>query len=60
MGVLIDYSNMPEVTVDGREFVDKQIFKEYLKKVIKEDMQDADSQEEIDGMQQAIIRINNL
>lgn len=60
MRVLIDYSNMPEVTVNGREFVDKEICKEYLKKVIREDMEDADSQEEIDGMQQAIIRIGNL
>lgn len=58
--ILTDYCNMPKVFINGKEFVDIEIMQELLTKEIREDMKDADSQAEIDGMQQAIRKINSM
>lgn len=57
---LAEYAHMPNVTINGRVFVDKEMMKDLLIDEIKQDIKHCDSQDEICGMEQAIIRIENL
>ncbi len=47
------------VIIDGREFVDKEEFKNNLIRLLKQDEEDALSQDEKDGIQVAKQRIWN-
>lgn len=47
------------VIIDGREFVDKEEFKNNLIRLLKQDEKDASSQDERDGIQVAKQRIRN-
>lgn len=55
-----NYLEAPKVTVNGRVFVDKEYFKDKAILLINDEKKDATSQDERDGLEQAIIVLSNM
>lgn len=51
---------MPKVTVNGKEFVDKEFFKDKAIMLMKDCKEDCVSQDEKDGIDQAITVLYNM
>ena len=49
-----DYANMPNVTIDGKVYVDKQIFKGYAINLLEQELKDKLSNEEQTGIEIAM------
>lgn len=46
-----DYANMPKVEIDGKVYVDKEIFVGYALQLLEENMEDAQSEDEKTGFE---------
>lgn len=59
MGSLREFVHMPKVTVDGKEYVDKELFVRYLSELIDQERKDC-TEEQRDGLDMALIKLYNL
>jgi len=55
-----NYLNMHNVTIDNREYVDKEYFKDKAIQLMNECRKDADSEDERDGIDQSIKILERL
>ena len=55
-----DYAHMPEVLIDGRVFVDRELFKGYALNLLKQELDDYISFDEKFGLEIAIDVISNI
>lgn len=55
-----NYLEMPKVTINGRLFVDKEFFKDKAIMLMKDCKEDCVSQDEKDGIDQAITVLYNM
>lgn len=59
MGSLREFVHMPKVTVDGKEYVDKELFVRYLSELIDQERKDC-TEEQRDGLDMALIKLYNI
>lgn len=59
MGSLREFVHMPKVTVDGKEYVDKELFIRYLSELIDQERKDC-TEEQRDGLDMALIKLYNI
>ena len=59
MGSLREFVHMPKVTVNGKEYVDKELFVRYLSELIDQERKDC-TEEQRDGLDMALIKLYNL
>lgn len=55
-----DYANMPNVEVDGKVYVDKEIFVGYAVQLLEENMEDAQSEDERTGFEVSMQILCNM
>lgn len=55
-----DYAHMPEVLIDGRVFVDRELFKGYALNLLKQELDNYMLYEEKFGLEIAIDVISNI
>ena len=55
-----DYAHMPEVLIDGRVFVDRELFKGYALNLLKQELDDYILFDEKFGLEIAIDVISNI
>lgn len=55
-----DYAHMPEVLIDGRMFVDKEVFKGYALNLLQQELDNYMLYEEKFGLEIAIDVISNI
>lgn len=60
MNALSEYIHRPKITLDGREYVDKESFKELIVQKIISEIKDSESQDERTGLEMCIQIIGNL
>lgn len=59
MSSLREFVHMPKVTVDGKEYVDKELFIRYFSELIDQERKDC-TEEQRDGLDMALIKLYNL
>ena len=59
MSSIREFVHMPKVTVDGKEYVDKELFVRYLSELIDQERKDC-TEEQRDGLDMALIKLYNL
>lgn len=59
MSSLRELLHMPMVTVDGKEYVDKELFVRYLSELIDQERKDC-TEEQRDGLDMALIKLYNI
>ena len=59
MGSLREFVHMPKVTVNGKEYVDKELFIRYLSELIDQERKDC-TEEQRDGLDMALIKLYNI
>lgn len=55
-----DYAHMPEVLIDGRVFVDREILKGYIVNLLEQERKNSYLEEEKIGLEIAITTIENI
>ena len=55
-----DYSHMPEVLIDGRVFVDREIFRGYVLNLLQQELDDYELFDEKFGLEIAMDVISNI
>lgn len=55
-----DYANMPKVEIDGKVYVDKEIFAGYALHLLEETMKDAQSEDEKTGFEVSMQILCNM
>lgn len=55
-----NYLEMPKVTINGRLFVDKEFFRDKAIMLMKDCKEDCINQDEKDGIDQAIVVLQNM
>ena len=59
MSSLSEFAHMPKVTVNGKEYVDKELFVRYLSELIDQERKDC-TEEQRDGLDMALIKLYNI
>ena len=59
MSSLREFVHMPKVTVDGKEYVDKELFIRYFSELIGQERKDC-TEEQRDGLDMALIKLYNI
>ena len=60
MVTIKEYAHMPEVLINGKVFVDKEIFKEYALNLLQQELDDYSLFDEKFGLEIAINVIGNI
>lgn len=59
MSSLREFVHMPKVIVNGKEYVDKELFIRYFSELIEQERKDC-TEEQRDGLDMALIKLYNL
>lgn len=59
MSSLREFVHMPKVTVNGKEYVDKELFIRYFSELIDQERDDC-AEEQCDGLDIAMIKLYNI